>query len=568
MFPFKTFLKTLVILILISGSIIWNGCASKGSPGGGPVDKTAPQITYTFPSADSVNVKDLSVINVHFSEPIEESSIANNIFISPPLAIESEWQSDSELNINIIDSLKENQTYVIVFGAKIKDIRNNKMASSYQLAFSTGPKINEGTVSGRVYGAARNTSVTLFAYELKSDSIDFTKNTPDYVSQSDGKNRYKLRYLREGHYRIFAVDDKNNDLRIDINQENIGIPYRDVIIDSTKLLFEQLNFRLTKIDTLAPRIAYIRPLSHTQIDVVFSEKVKLDSLSQLVIQDSITGQVKNVLTVSENIESDNILEVYTQKLDSGKVYTCATHGIKDSSGNVSVDTSLSFVSRGFVTPDSFKIIEVVPKDSTKNIHPQALVLFEFSNPINKESLLRAAQIMTQQQDTVKGLFEFTSAYEAEFRAENNFERDSFYTIQLDLKNIKNIWGDSLGDSLYNSVFQISSGENYGEIAGQIQLNAPLPYTIHVAAVKVNSKDPQVKTRADKDNNYLLKFLTEGTYRVNTYLDLDSNNVFSNGNLFPFRYSEPFAVKSDSVKVRKRWETSDINLKMPEVNNVP
>ena len=109
---------------------IINSCAVKGMPGGGPVttteglegalpvggpvDKTPPEVIKTFPTPDSTNVKQLSVISFEFSESMNEGSIANTIFISPPLKFDAEWQSDDELNVKLLDSLKKNQTYVIV----------------------------------------------------------------------------------------------------------------------------------------------------------------------------------------------------------------------------------------------------------------------------------------------------------------------------------------------------------------------------------------------------------------------------------------------------------------------
>ena len=59
-------------------------------PGGGPVDKTPPEVIKTFPTPDSTNVKQLSVISFEFSESMNEGSIANTIFISPPLKFDAD----------------------------------------------------------------------------------------------------------------------------------------------------------------------------------------------------------------------------------------------------------------------------------------------------------------------------------------------------------------------------------------------------------------------------------------------------------------------------------------------
>ena len=69
--------------------------------------------------------------------------------------------------------------------------------------------------------------------------------------------------------------------------------------------------------------------------------------------------------------------------------------------------------------------------------------------------------------------------------------------------------------------------------------------------------------AMNNNKYLINFVPGGIYRMNTFVDLDGNKKFSGGHLFPFLYSEPFIVKDDTIKVRKRWETSDVDFFFPK-----
>ena len=340
---FRSFFKISFSIIILT--IVLNGCASKGTPGGGPIDKTPPEIFKTFPAPDSINVKSLNFIEIEFSEIINESSIANNIFISPPLKFDAEWDSDTKLFINFKDSLKVNQTYVVVIGSKVTDLRGNKLSSSFQLAFSTGSKIDKGSISGKIYGIEKNTSYSIFAYELRLPQKNFNKDLPDYISQTGNNNKYEINYLKNGTYRVFAVDDQNNNLLIDTNLEKVGIPYADVSIDSNKLSFKNLNFNPIKIDTTAPRLSYAKPIHNRQVNLIFTEKIVLDSLKQVSIIDSISSDLINILATSENIEDDNILEVFTSPMDSGNVYLCSLSYFSDLSGNISADTTISFTSR-------------------------------------------------------------------------------------------------------------------------------------------------------------------------------------------------------------------------------
>ena len=68
----------------------------------------------------------------------------------------------------------------------------------------------------------------------------------------------------------------------------------------------------------------------------------------------------------------------------------------------------------------------------------------------------------------------------------------------------------------------------------------------------------------EDGTYIKSFLPEGEYLLNCFVDLDDDGKFSPGSLFPFRYAEPFVVHPDTITVRKRWETSAVNIVLPQI----
>lgn len=549
---------------LITFIILNSGCASRGVPSGGPVDKTPPEIINTFPGPDSTNVYRLSVINVEFSEPIEESSIANNIFISPPLDFKAEWDSYTRLTINLNDSLKNNQTYVVVLGAKIKDIRGNQLAGSYQLAFSTGNKIDKGKISGKVYGLKRNQVVSIFGFALNGvmDTLRFDKNKPDYVSQTGNKGTFRLNYLRMGKYRVFAVEDQNNNLKMDADFEQIAIPVKDILLDSSDFDYQGLNFRLTKVDTIAPVLSNVRSQSSTFVNLRLSEKVIISSKDQISITDSISKHKIDVLATSVSEDADNVLDVYTTRMDSGHVYLCSVNALKDSSGNISPDTTISFVASRYVQPDTFKILNFTPMDSSWSLHPDTKIYLDMSNPVDIKSFEKNFSVISKGGDTIPGSFKNPSAFESEFSPAEFFKLDSIYSIHLNLKYITSIWGDTLGDSLLVRHFKISNGDDYGEISGSVFVQDSVFHPVFIKATKVNRKNENYYVWILKQEPFLLNYIPDGNYKMSAFFDKDSNGSFSPGNLFPFQFSEPFIFSDDTVKVRKRWETSGVNLHLP------
>ena len=72
-----------------------------------------------------------------------------------------------------------------------------KLSQGIQFAFSTGNKIDNGSISGRIYNS-KNSSVQLWKIKDKIDSLDFYKRIPDYsIDASDSGNTNLNFYLRE-----------------------------------------------------------------------------------------------------------------------------------------------------------------------------------------------------------------------------------------------------------------------------------------------------------------------------------------------------------------------------------
>ena len=61
----------------------------------------------------------------------------------------------------------------------------------------------------------------------------------------------------------------------------------------------------------------------------------------------------------------------------------------------------------------------------------------------------------------------------------------------------------------------------------------------------------------KNNNFKFDWLPEGLYIFNGYLDLNNDKKWSPGNINPFQFAEPVFNNNDTIRVRKRWETSDV-----------
>ena len=542
-------------------------CANQGAPGGGPVDKQPPVVIKTTPNTDSIRVPvNLRDIYIEFSERMEEGSVSKAVFISPPLNYEYKWSRSRKLKLVITDTLLEQQTYVVSIGTEASDEHSNKLESSYQFAFSTGEKIDKGSIAGKVYGIQKNETFNIFAFILSdSGKQDFIKRKPRYISQSGKDGQYSLNYLKADTYRLFAVQDLNNNLLIDADYEKIGIPLKDITINDKQLNFTGLNFRISKVDTVAPYFTGIRPVNNEYLQLRVSEPLILNDKTNLHIIDSLNSDTLKILGRSVNYESDNIIDIFTETMDTSARYQLFSNYIEDSSGNRNITRQkVNFISNLKTDTTGLKLIEFIPADSAKSVYPATPVYLEFSRPVNWQSVENNFNLMNGERDTLTGNWKILSVYDAEFYPGVPFETDSSYTAFLNFGKISDLWGKLFEDSLIHHYFSFISSRELGEVSGKVSADSLLPGPVYLTLKKLSKGQGKnyFRQKLDKPGVYRIEQVPEGQYGLSVYWDLDKNNQYSAGRLFPFSFAEPFSVLADTIKVRKRWETQGVNIKLP------
>ena len=559
-------ISALLNLLLIAGvSLLLLKCAMKRFPSGGPPDKTPPEIISVFPRSDSVHVGvHLKKIVIVFSERMNEGALPNNLFISPLLKYDLKWSRSKELTIVIKDTLKEEQTYVVTIGSAAQDEHNNKLKQSFHSAFSTGSKIDRGSISGRVYGLKKKESVNLFAYTLTdTPDIDMQTRLPDYVSQSGADGEFSFDFLKAGVYRVFAVQDQNNNLLIDPNFEMFGIPYRDVEIDTAHLHFSGLGFQLSKSDTARPLVIGAKALNEHVIRVRLNKAVNTPFMDQVAIFDSLKNRPLTLLGVSRSREENFFLELYTEGLDRESFYKVAIKSLEDSLGNKtdSLQTTRAFPGSAKKDTVSLKLTKFTPLDSTLDVYPESAVHFEFSRPINLKALEKSFTLKMKNGEKVKGGWQNKNLYQADFLPVNKLMTDSFYVASLPLDKIYDLWGTTAGDSTVIHNFKTISMREVGEISGVVQINQSSS-PIFINFKPLNRKNKLYYVEIDSAGKFYKPLLPGGKYLIDAFLDIDKNGRYSYGKLAPFIYAEPFVFLKDTIAVRNRWETSDIKIEIP------
>jgi len=559
-------IKTSVIFtLLVTSFFLLINCATRKGPSGGPVDRIPPQVIKTIPAKDSLFVPDyLSQIDIVFSERMEQSSLSRNVFISPPLEFEVSWRNWEEAQIKLNEPLVADQTYVISIASGVQDLRKNSMATSYQFAFSTGSALDRNSINGKVHGLSKDNAVKMFAFLLDSlatfhpDSLK-----PMYITKSGKDGIYRLAYMKDGRYRVLAVEDQNNNLLLDADFEQFGIPTQDVSLDSLQSEFSGLDFVLTKNDTMPPQLLGVRPVYRDLIEVRLTEPIIGDSIQGLIIRDSLSNQILPIYAIQTDKEFDNILNVLTSDPDTNSTYQLLISSIVDSAFNKN-DTLPSFYYYPKTAEDTitFRLLKHVPQDSSLNIHPTDIIQLEFSTPISADSLRKYHVLKNVLGNKVAGAWKLKSLNEAQFIPDQPLRPDSAYFSMIHTDSLKDLRGKTLADSVISHYFKIVSSRELGEVSGSIQFEHETEAAAILLLKPLAKKQKNFEMDSDASSNFRQEMVPDGKYLLEGWLDEDLNGRHNAGTVFPFQFAEPFTTSMDTVIVRKRWETENILFRLP------
>lgn len=184
-------------------------CASVGRIEGGPIDEMPPRFLGSTPAPGALNVTK-SKISIQFDEYIKLDKPGEKVVISPPQVQQPEVKaSGKRVVINLKDTLKADMTYTVDFGDAIQDNNEGNPLENFFYSFSTGGRLDSMAVGGTVLNAADLEPVKGILVGLYANLSDtaFTTLPLERVGRTDSRGRFSIRGVAPGKYRIYALQD-------------------------------------------------------------------------------------------------------------------------------------------------------------------------------------------------------------------------------------------------------------------------------------------------------------------------------------------------------------------------
>lgn len=233
--------------IATAGAILYS-CASVGRLEGGSVDEAPPHFVAGSPTPGALHSNKKKVV-IEFDEFIKLDKPNEKIVISPPQVQQPEIKSNGKkVVITLQDTLKANTTYTIDFGDAIQDNNEGNPLQNFTYTFSTGMQLDSMAIAGTLLNASNLEPMKGLLVGLHANLADsaFTLYPFDRVGRTDSRGRFSIRGVAPGKYRIYALQDA--DQNYVFSQPSEVIAFNDSLVIPS--MEERIHQDTTWVDSL------------------------------------------------------------------------------------------------------------------------------------------------------------------------------------------------------------------------------------------------------------------------------------------------------------------------------
>ncbi|MCH2043051.1 MAG: Ig-like domain-containing protein [Saprospiraceae bacterium] len=541
--------------------LVLGACVNPRMPSGGDRDQTGPRLDsmrYSTPNL-STNFTEKEVI-LTFDEWVKLNNANNEIIISPPLEnkpkIKVKYKS---VVVKFEEELKENTTYVINYGKSIQDITENNSIKDMSFVFSTGAAIDSLETSGKIINALDNQpkkDVLVMLYDNLADSTPI-KERPYYFARTDEQGKFKIKHIKADTFRIFALEDKNNNYKYDQDREEIA--FLDSSFITSDSVQPYIQMRMFKAEAAA-KITAVRiehyacaRISFNQVmDTIYYEVMGEDTCTVY------TEMGKDSMRIYlNNLKADSIAQLVlwddngfrdTLDLDFGN----KTQGLKElpkwSIVQGGTATGGGTAGRGQSAP---------PKKTTSKKfleqHPKKNLEIRFNQPFTQVDQSKIQLVEDSSRKEVPINYALNPEGQTGLDITNQLKEGDIYELTVLPNAITGFYGISNPDTIRQQI-RINRLDTYGTIIAKIT-NADSS-AVYVAELMTagNQKTVLKSTVLTGQSAYELTYpnYAAQNYVIRLIIDENQNGKWDVGNYLKGQQPEGI-FNSKVIKVRASWD---------------
>lgn len=239
--------KTYILYICVFTLILFENCAKRGHPAGGPKDIEPPKVVKSTPENYTTNFNKQE-FRVEFDEYIQLDKIMKELIVSPPMKKQPVVKLRGKLiEVEYEDTLRENTTYTFNFGNAIVDNNEGNPLKNYEFVFSTGDYLDSLSVRGMLVNSfdlkPYKEPLYVMLYDNLTDSAPLLE-IPYYINRTNEEGYFSINNVKNDTFEIFALKDANNNMIFDMPNEIIAF-VDSVLMLKGELYHEWISMRDT-----------------------------------------------------------------------------------------------------------------------------------------------------------------------------------------------------------------------------------------------------------------------------------------------------------------------------------
>lgn len=522
---FKPVLTALTALL--AGALLLGSCATPTSPGGGPRDEEGPSVVSTDPESGTTGFRGRE-ITFHFSEFVNRSSLRGALTLEPRLGIP--WTLDwgrKSVTLQLERALPDSTTLIVSVGTGLTDMNGNQLGNPVRVAVSSGPRINEGGLLGRVLDARTgegNSGNRVLLYRVPAD-LD---GPAVYSAGTDTSGRFSFEYLGEGEYRALWVDDRNRNKTWDRGSERAQ-PFGKKTISLQKGSTDTLGtLYVAGADTTPPSLLGVGLFSSRRLRMRFSENIVLRPATEITVADTMGRRLGGGYPLYVSGSDPYVLYAQSERpLSPDTTYRVEVREIGDEAGNQQPLAARQ--TTGSAQSDTTRQRVIRPL-TVGGLFPDEPVEVLYAAPITESPIRDSVKI-------VRGTELISAAGRVEtdrnrllIRPDGNWREGVSYEFR--------VWNPAAGDYLRFSP-DIWQDNDLGALAvsvGDTSVSGPFRLRL-IQEARGTVADTSFSESME------LEGLSPGRYRLVVYRDRNGNGRWDAGTLDPFRAPEPYFIQN-------------------------
>lgn len=580
--------------------MLMGACANMAQgPTGGKSDSVPPTCLGSKPRNGALNVNSKRV-EIQFDEYLQLNDPFKNLTVSPPQRVNPSAKAiGKKIVVELRDSLQPNTTYTFDFGNSIGDYTENNLVSDFLYSFSTGDQLDSMLISGIVLDAEDLSPAEGALVGIYSDDADstFLSRPFERIARTRSDGRFCIRGAAQKKYRVFALEDMNNNFFFDQAAEGIAVQESEVGIPTLKVdqKIDTVYGDSMKIDTIIVREvrkyspdSIVLRLYHEKINFQQFRKIERSdrnkfslyfekmegSLPKISLVDTVAD---NWFMVEANKMADTVLYWITdsnlcrkdtiaitmsyQKTDSAGVLIPCVDTLKAALSSTFLKNELknaqqeeAKMKRAMRRSRKLRRTNLLDFARFSTVNINEMPALEWERPL---SSIDAGKIhLYNAKDSLRTPLPFTLVKDTArdncrryFLASSELHPDSTFALAIDSACAYDFYGNH-NDSL-SMTFKVLGEQVYGKVIislSNVQGNAYIEL--------LNVKSEVVRSCPITSNVITFEYLNPSTYFARIVMDKNQNGAWDTGNYREGILPEDVYYFFKSFKVRANWEVSE------------